>query len=438
MPHHLSDRVGRVVPARSDILLQVHYHPSGKPEVDRTRLGLYFCKQPVRQTLHWANATNDTFRLPPGQKDIIVKASWNVPVDVEALAVTPHMHQLGREFQMIAVSPGGKTQNLLHIDAWDPNWQNTYFFEKRVSLPKGSIVKIVAHFDNSAHPRNPNSPPKAVYWGPQVTDEMCVGYIGVVKKGQDSDPARREGRPVRDSRPAVRSKNPLGGAAPEAALATNHLKNRPRFQTPINPDEPQGTIPSTSKAPSLPLKPRFSLRHVLMDPGRGNLGDLRYLINLWRLVDLSVAIDRRVASVIVACVRGGRGRSTVYGGFAMKRFTPCAVRVRHDRRGIRKPVLELLEDRQLLSAITVNTTSDDDVITPASTTISLRQAIELSNGTLAYAARLRPSRRSSFRPRCRGVGTRFSSIFRERARRRSSWGPARPMPGLGCRRSRAS
>ena len=172
-------------PLRSDALIQVHYHPTGKPETDRTRLGIYFCHQPVEQTLHWANATNDKFRLAPGQSNIEVKATWSVPVDLEALAVTPHMHQLGRDFQMTVLYPGGRNQDLLHIDAWDPNWQNTYYFEKRIPLPRGSTVKVVAHFDNSAHPRNPHQPPKLVIWGPEATDEMCVGYIGVVKKGQD-------------------------------------------------------------------------------------------------------------------------------------------------------------------------------------------------------------------------------------------------------------
>jgi hypothetical protein len=185
VPHLLPAGIGRLVPARSDALLQVHYHPTGKPEVDRTQLGIYFCHAPVRQSLHWANATNDKFRLTPGQANIEVKATWNVPVDLEALAVTPHMHQLGRDFRMIVLYPGGRTQDLLHIDAWDPNWQNTYFFEKRIPLPRGSTVKIVAHFDNSAHPRNPHHPPKLVTWGPEASDEMCVGYIGVVKKGQD-------------------------------------------------------------------------------------------------------------------------------------------------------------------------------------------------------------------------------------------------------------
>ena len=185
VPMHLPDGIGRLLPARSDVILQVHYHPSGKPEVDRTRLGIYFCRKPVRQTLHWANATNTSFRLQPGQSNIEVKASWSVPVDVEVLAVTPHMHQLGRDFRMSVTFPGGRSQDLLHIDSWDPNWQNTYYFEKRITLPKGSTVKVVAQYDNSAHPRNPHSPPKLVTWGPEVTDEMCVGYIGVVKKGQD-------------------------------------------------------------------------------------------------------------------------------------------------------------------------------------------------------------------------------------------------------------
>jgi hypothetical protein len=185
VPHHLPTGIGRLIAAQSDVLLQVHYHPSGKPEVDRTRIGIYFSRTPIRQTLHWANATNDKFRLQPGDSNIEVKASWSVPVDVEALGVTPHMHQLGKDFRMIVAYPGGRIQELLRIDAWNPNWQNTYYFENPVHLPKGSTVKLIAHFDNSAHPRNPHSPPKIVSWGPEVTDEMCVGYIGVVKTGQD-------------------------------------------------------------------------------------------------------------------------------------------------------------------------------------------------------------------------------------------------------------
>jgi hypothetical protein len=182
---HLPEGMGRLVHRNADVVLQVHYHPTGKREVDRTRLGLHLCRKPVRQTVHWANASNDRFRLQPGKSNIEVKASWYVPVDVEALGVTPHMHQLGRDFRMSATLPNGKVLNLVYIAEWDPSWQNTYYFEKRIDLPKGSTVNVVAHYDNSAHPRNPHSPPRLVTNGPEAADEMCVGYIGIVKKGQD-------------------------------------------------------------------------------------------------------------------------------------------------------------------------------------------------------------------------------------------------------------
>jgi hypothetical protein len=47
------------------------------------------------------------------------------------------------------------------------------------------VVKVIAHFDNSAHPRNPNQPPKLVNWGYGANDEMCEGFIAVVKQNQD-------------------------------------------------------------------------------------------------------------------------------------------------------------------------------------------------------------------------------------------------------------
>lgn len=182
---HLPDGVGRLIPGGADVILQVHYHPTGKPEVDRTRLGLHLCRKPVEQSIHWANATNEKLRLPAGDPNVEIKADWHVPVDVEALGVTPHMHQLGRDFRMTATLPGGAVRELIDIPRWDPSWQNTYYFKERILLPRGTTVHVVAHFDNSAHPLNPNSPPKLVTWGPSASDEMLVGYIGVVKKGQD-------------------------------------------------------------------------------------------------------------------------------------------------------------------------------------------------------------------------------------------------------------
>jgi hypothetical protein len=185
VPHRLPNGIGLHVPAQADFLVQVHYHPNGKAGVDRTRLGLYFSPSKARQAVHWSSASSYNFRLPPSEKNIEVKASWFVPVDLEALAVSPHMHLLGKDMHMYVTYRDGKTQDLIHIADWDPSWQSAYHFQKPVTLPAGSVVKVVAHYDNSDHPRNPYTPPKLVRAGPYANDEMCVGYIAVVKKGQD-------------------------------------------------------------------------------------------------------------------------------------------------------------------------------------------------------------------------------------------------------------
>jgi mono/diheme cytochrome c family protein len=186
-PTQLEDGIGRAFPKGGDVIVQVHYHPSGKPETDRTRIGLRFARKPVRQVLHWNAAANIDMKLPAGESNAEIKAAWTVPVDVLAHAVVPHMHLLGKDMLMTVTYPDGRNEDLIRIDDWDFNWQYTYYFDRPIDLPKGSVVKVVAHYDNSAgNPRNPNRQnPKEVTWGEATTDEMCIGFIALTKKGQD-------------------------------------------------------------------------------------------------------------------------------------------------------------------------------------------------------------------------------------------------------------
>ena len=71
------------------------------------------------------------------------------------------MHLLGHDMRMSVTLPNGRTQDLIHIPAWDPSWQSTYYFQKPIPLPEGSVVKVVAHFDNSAPSAQPEPAPQA-------------------------------------------------------------------------------------------------------------------------------------------------------------------------------------------------------------------------------------------------------------------------------------
>ena len=44
-------------------------------------------------------------------------------------------------------------------------------------MPKNSILRCTAHFDNSAANKGNPDPSKRVTWGEQTFDEMMIGYI---------------------------------------------------------------------------------------------------------------------------------------------------------------------------------------------------------------------------------------------------------------------
>ncbi|MGH7246731.1 MAG: tetratricopeptide repeat protein, partial [Pseudomonadota bacterium] len=80
--------------------------------------------------------------------------------------------------------PDGSRQWLIRIPDWDLNWQAVYHYRTPLFLPKGTIVSMRFHYDNSgANPRNPNSPPRRVVGGNQSTDEMGHLWLQVLPRG---------------------------------------------------------------------------------------------------------------------------------------------------------------------------------------------------------------------------------------------------------------
>ncbi len=182
MPRFLPDGVGKFLRKGSDLVLQIHYHPDGKPETDQSVVGIYFTKTPARTIVGGIAVRTRNLDIPAGVPRYHVTAqSQPLPVDVRAIGIAPHMHYIGTEMKVVAQSPDGKTTPLIWIKDWDFNWQGQYQFRSPVPLAKGSIIKLDAYYDNSAeNPRNPSRPPKRVRWGEQTTDEMCLLGVQVV------------------------------------------------------------------------------------------------------------------------------------------------------------------------------------------------------------------------------------------------------------------
>ena len=231
VPLRLPKGVGIKLPAGADILMQTHYAPWPVKDSDQSSVNLFFADEPVERHLktrmmmpfdlveedtmqrpdlslserldvvqelidefgqpgNGANLGNITdqlgegfggrlegwslFKIPP-DKVSRFHGIWNVEDDISLISIYPHMHLLGKSWEIYAIDPEGNRENLLKIDSWDFNWQGDYPLPKYLKIDKGSVIHAIATYDNTVdNYLNPNMPPQASGWGGKTTDEMYL------------------------------------------------------------------------------------------------------------------------------------------------------------------------------------------------------------------------------------------------------------------------
>ncbi|CAN5911981.1 redoxin domain-containing protein [soil metagenome] len=173
----LPDGFAKKLPAGASIHFQIHYTPNGKATQDQLKIGLKFASKAPQYEVHVLGLANPKLNIPAGAANHVETTQQNVPVDMTLSGYLPHMHVRGKSFKYEVTYPDGSQETLLDIPRYDFNWQLQYILSKPKIIPKGSVVKTTAVFDNSANnPANPD-PTKNVRWGQQTYDEMMIGYV---------------------------------------------------------------------------------------------------------------------------------------------------------------------------------------------------------------------------------------------------------------------
>lgn len=172
----------------TDLILNTHLQPSGKPETIQPSIGLYFTPHPATKFPMLLQLENDAkLDIPAGETNFVVTDEFTIPVDVDLMAIYPHAHYLGRDIQAFATLPGGSRKTLIHIPQWNLNWQAVYRYAQPVRLPKGTTVSLRYTYDNSdENPMNPNHPPVRVVGGNRSSDEMCHLWLQVLPVNFDA------------------------------------------------------------------------------------------------------------------------------------------------------------------------------------------------------------------------------------------------------------
>lgn len=163
---------GWVLPKRGVLLITAHYFATAADEPSAVGVNLFFRKDPVQRSIQVISLGSGG----AGEKDITPKLflfpdkisthhlSISTRHDQSLLYIWPHMHSLGKEFYAYAVTPVGDTIPLVHIPSWDSRWQELYKLKRLIKIPKGSVIRLVCTYDNTAgNPFNPNNPPAPVF-----------------------------------------------------------------------------------------------------------------------------------------------------------------------------------------------------------------------------------------------------------------------------------
>ncbi|MEM1215887.1 MAG: T9SS type A sorting domain-containing protein [Bacteroidota bacterium] len=188
-PIRFPDGTGQVLQAGADIVIQVHYAPWPVDETDQSSINIFFMDEteevlereigghimvPVESVI------GEWFIIPANQVKTF-HGTFEVPIDISLVNIAPHMHLLGKAWEIWMEKPDGEIVNLIKINDWDFNWQGTYNFDRYQVAPAGTVIHAKATYDNTtSNPNNPSSPPQTTSWGEGTEDEMYFLPIGYV------------------------------------------------------------------------------------------------------------------------------------------------------------------------------------------------------------------------------------------------------------------
>jgi hypothetical protein len=164
----------------------MHYAPWSVDEKDSSTVNIFFAKsnEVIERTVKGKIMLPfdlvggaSSFFLNPNQVKKFTGV-YTLPFDVSLIGLSPHMHYLGKNWEVVLENTDGTKTNLIRINDWDFNWQGFYKYQQPIRLNAFDRLRATCTFDNSEkNPKNPSNPLKDIRWGEGTTEEMLVGFL---------------------------------------------------------------------------------------------------------------------------------------------------------------------------------------------------------------------------------------------------------------------
>ena len=207
------------LPAGSTLIFQMHYTANGKP---RDRPDQDWLR--LREGAAEAGSDHRVARQPElhaaGRRaEHARRRADDVQSGRDVWSLLPHTHVRGRRWEVEATYPDGRNEVVLAVPKYDFNWQTDYVFKEPLKLPKGTVLRTSAWYDNSPANKSNPDPKVDVHWGEQTWEEMqFTAFTFTLDRRR---PPRRERSSQRDLRRARRSTSMARCASLPAGAASS-------------------------------------------------------------------------------------------------------------------------------------------------------------------------------------------------------------------------
>jgi hypothetical protein len=178
---------GRLMLPGSRIVWEVHYHAIGEEITDSVELGVYLYPKGQEPKHREVLGLFNTFSGPRGVLDIppnqvtTTESFVTLKENARIENFQPHMHLRGKGMSMEALYPDGRREMLSQVTDFNFNWHNMYIYADNVAplLPKGTILHLLAWYDNTKGNRSNPDPDQWVGWGDRTIDEMGHAWLNI-------------------------------------------------------------------------------------------------------------------------------------------------------------------------------------------------------------------------------------------------------------------
>jgi hypothetical protein len=179
------ENTGKLLLPGSRIRWDIHTHAVGEAVRDHVELAVYLYPKGVtpkyRTRLNLLGATSQNGLDIPPNSMAEVQGFHVLKQPARLENYQPHMHLRGKAMAMEAILPDGTTRMLSYVDHFNFNWMNNYIYADDAApvLPKGTILRITAWYDNTtSNPNNPD-PNQWVGYGDRTIDEMGHAWVNI-------------------------------------------------------------------------------------------------------------------------------------------------------------------------------------------------------------------------------------------------------------------